>query len=44
MINSIKILLKPRAGLVDNVIYLKGLKCERQQSKGQKPGELEASI
>lgn len=42
MKNSIEVLLKPRA--VGSEIYLKGLEWERQQSRGQKLGESEASI
>lgn len=45
MRNSFKVLLKPKAGFVDNVIYLKGLARVGETAKqGQKLGELEASI
>lgn len=33
--NSIKVLLKVRAGLVSNQIYLQGLEGERQQTRGK---------
>lgn len=33
--NSIKVLLKAMADLVGNLIYLKGLEWERQQSRGK---------
>ena len=33
--NSIKVLLKARAGLLGNLIYFKGLEWERQQSRGK---------
>ena len=33
--NSTKVLFKARAGLVGNLIYLKGLEWERQQGRGK---------